>query len=60
MKHYIGQSNPMRAQFDALASYQAKHFAYAFDAGVATLTLNRARTRSRSTRMPNCATCFAH
>lgn len=41
MKHYIGQSNPMRAQFDALASYQAKHFAYAFDAGVATLTLNR-------------------
>ena len=41
MKHYIGQSNPMHAQFDALASYQAKHFAYAFDAGVATLTLNR-------------------
>lgn len=41
MKHYIGQSNPMHAQFDALASYQAKHFAYAFEAGVATLTLNR-------------------
>jgi enoyl-CoA hydratase/carnithine racemase len=41
MKHYIGQSNPMRAQFDALAGYQARHFAYAFDAGVATLTLNR-------------------
>lgn len=41
MKHYIGQSNPMHAQFDALASYQAKHFAYAFDAGVVTLTLNR-------------------
>lgn len=41
MKHYIGQSNPMHAQFDALAGYRAKHFAYAFDAGVATLTLNR-------------------
>ena len=41
MKHYIGPSNPMRAQFDALASYQARHFAYAFESGVATLTLNR-------------------
>ncbi len=41
MKHYIGSSNPMRAQFDALASYQARHFAYAFESGVATLTLNR-------------------
>ena len=41
MKHYIAESNPMRAQFDALASYQAQHFAYAFDRGVATLTLNR-------------------
>ena len=41
MKHYIGPDNPMQAQFDALASYQARHFAYAFDAGVATLTLNR-------------------
>jgi enoyl-CoA hydratase/carnithine racemase len=41
MKHYIAQNNPMRAQFDALAGYQASHFAYAFDAGVATLTLNR-------------------
>jgi enoyl-CoA hydratase/carnithine racemase len=41
MTHYISQSNPMRAQFDALARYQARHFAYAFDAGVATLTLNR-------------------
>ena len=41
MKHYIGPSNPMHGQFDALANYQAAHFAYAFDAGVATLTLNR-------------------
>ena len=41
MKHYISASNPMHAQFDALASYQARHFAYAFEAGVATLTLNR-------------------
>ncbi len=41
MKHYIGPNNPMHAQFDAFAGYKAKHFAYAFDAGVATLTLNR-------------------
>lgn len=41
MKHYIGSANPMHAQFDALAHYQAQHFAYAFDGGVATLTLNR-------------------
>lgn len=41
MKHYISPANPMQAQFDALAAYQAQHFAYAFDDGVATLTLNR-------------------
>jgi enoyl-CoA hydratase/carnithine racemase len=41
MKHYIGPANPMQAQFDALAAYSARHFAYAFDGGVATLTLNR-------------------
>jgi len=41
MKHYIGTDNPMRPQFDALANYPAKHFAWTFDAGVATLTLNR-------------------
>ncbi|CDS53445.1 Enoyl-CoA hydratase [Polaromonas sp. CG9_12] len=41
MKHYIGPANPMHAQFDALAHHQAQHFAYAFDGGVATLTLNR-------------------
>ena len=41
MKHYITDSNPMREQFNALAGHQAKHFAYAFDAGVATITLNR-------------------
>ena len=41
MKHYITDSNPMRAQFNALAGHQAKHFAYAFEAGVATITLNR-------------------
>jgi enoyl-CoA hydratase/carnithine racemase len=41
MKHYITPHNPMHAQFNALASYQARHFAYAFDAGVATLSLNR-------------------
>jgi enoyl-CoA hydratase/carnithine racemase len=41
MKHYITSSNPMRAQFSAQQSYSAKHFAYAFDAGIATITLNR-------------------
>ena len=41
MKHYISPSNPMRQQFDALATYSAQHFSYAFDAGVVTLTLNR-------------------
>lgn len=41
MKHYIGPNNPMHAQFDAFAGYQAQHFAYSFDKGVATLTLNR-------------------
>jgi len=41
MKHYISPTNPMHAQFNALAGHQARHFAYAFDAGVATLTLNR-------------------
>lgn len=41
MKHYIASTNPMHAQFNALASYQARHFAYAFKDGVATLTLNR-------------------
>ena len=38
MKHYIGTNNPMHAQFNALASYQARHFAYAFSSGVATVT----------------------
>ncbi len=41
MKHYISPTNPMHAQFDARADYPARHFAWAFDAGVGTLTLNR-------------------
>ena len=41
MKHYISPNNPMRQQFDALVSYSAQHFSYAFEAGVVTLTLNR-------------------
>jgi enoyl-CoA hydratase/carnithine racemase len=41
MKHFITPTNPMRPQFDAMSSYSAKHFSYAFDAGVATLMLNR-------------------
>lgn len=41
MKHYIGAGNPMRAQFDAKASHAARHFSWAFDGGVGTITLNR-------------------
>ena len=41
MKHYVAPTNPMRQQFDAMASYSAAHFSYAFEAGVATITLNR-------------------
>ena len=46
MKHYIGVGNPMRAQFDASADYQARHFAWRFErsnerGGVGTITLNR-------------------
>jgi len=41
MKHYITPGNPMHRQFDALASYAARHFSYTFERGVATLTLNR-------------------
>ena len=41
MKHFITNTNPMRPQFHAMAAYPAKHFSYAFDAGVATITLNR-------------------
>jgi len=46
MKHYIGPGNPMRAQFDASAPYQARHFAWQFErtnerGGVGTIALNR-------------------
>jgi enoyl-CoA hydratase/carnithine racemase len=41
MKHYISSTNPMRSQFDAKASYVAKHFAYSCHKGIATITLNR-------------------
>ncbi|MCT8178153.1 enoyl-CoA hydratase family protein [Variovorax sp. CY25R-8] len=41
MKHYIGASNPMHAQFEAKAAYAAKHFAWHYDNGVGTITLNR-------------------
>jgi enoyl-CoA hydratase/carnithine racemase len=41
MKHYISPTNPMRAQFAPRAAYTAAHFAYAYQAGVATVTLNR-------------------
>ena len=41
MKQYIGERNPMRAQFEAKAGYVARHFAWSYDAGVGTITLNR-------------------
>ena len=41
MKHYIFANNPMRSQFATQAAYAAQHFSYAFDAAVATITLNR-------------------
>jgi enoyl-CoA hydratase/carnithine racemase len=46
MKHFIGATNPMRAQFSPQATYQARHFSWSFAAaddkgGVGTLTLNR-------------------
>lgn len=41
MNHCIGADNPMRAQFDATASYAAQHFAWSFSEGVGTITLNR-------------------
>jgi enoyl-CoA hydratase/carnithine racemase len=41
MKHYIAPHNPMRSQFVPQADYAAQHFAYAFNTGVATITLNR-------------------
>ena len=41
MKHYVAPTNPMRQQFDAMASYSAAHCSYAFKAGVVTITLNR-------------------
>lgn len=41
MKHYIGAGNPMRAQYQPLGQYPARHFASAFEHGVLTITLNR-------------------
>jgi enoyl-CoA hydratase/carnithine racemase len=41
MKHYIGERSPMRAQFEPKAGYVAEHFAWSYEAGVGTITLNR-------------------
>src|SRR6218665_3679396 len=41
MKHYIAASNPMRPQFNPQAGYAARHFAWHFEAGVGTITLDR-------------------
>ncbi|MDP2065947.1 MAG: enoyl-CoA hydratase family protein [Burkholderiaceae bacterium] len=41
MKHYMAAGNPMQAQFSAKGSHAARHFAWHFDHGVGTVTLNR-------------------
>ena len=46
MKHFITPTNPMRAQFNPLADYTARHFSWGYQpvddkGGVGTLTLNR-------------------
>ena len=41
MKHFIGPTNPMRAQFEPRAAYHARDFAWSFEGGVGTLTLSR-------------------
>jgi enoyl-CoA hydratase/carnithine racemase len=41
MKHYVSAANPMHAQFGPMAAFQARHFSYACDDGVATVTLDR-------------------
>jgi enoyl-CoA hydratase/carnithine racemase len=40
MKHYIGPNNPMRAQFEP-RPLPGAHFAWSFEDGVGTITLNR-------------------
>ena len=41
MKHFIGPTNPMRAQFEPRAGYHARHFTWSFEDGVGTVTLSR-------------------
>jgi enoyl-CoA hydratase/carnithine racemase len=41
MKHYIGPTNPMRAQFTPQAGTTARHFTWTFEDGVGTVTLSR-------------------
>jgi enoyl-CoA hydratase/carnithine racemase len=41
MTHPTADGHPMRGPFQALAAYEARHFSYRFDSGVATLLLNR-------------------
>ncbi|SDE03467.1 Enoyl-CoA hydratase/carnithine racemase [Paracidovorax valerianellae] len=41
MKHYISAGNPMRPQFEPREPYTAQHFAWHFDRGVGTITLDR-------------------
>ncbi len=41
MKHYMGSANPMHGQFSAQAAYTGRHFAWSFESGVGTVTLNR-------------------
>jgi enoyl-CoA hydratase/carnithine racemase len=41
MKHYIGASSPMRAQFEPKAGYEAEHFSWSYADGIGTVILNR-------------------
>ncbi|MGE0332615.1 MAG: enoyl-CoA hydratase family protein [Ramlibacter sp.] len=41
MKHYMGSANPMHGQFTTQGAYAGRHFAWSFEAGVGTVTLNR-------------------
>ena len=41
MKHFIGAGNPMRSQFTATQTYEARSFAWGYHEGVGTITLNR-------------------
>jgi enoyl-CoA hydratase/carnithine racemase len=41
MKHFMASTNPMQPQYQALGNFSARHFGFAYAAGVATITLSR-------------------